>query len=168
MSTTAPAAAPVPIDTTKVVGRRTLRFNSIDDILTDAGQLASRPVRQLGNWSLGQASSHLANAMKISLDGADFRAPLFIRLLAPLFKRLLLRGGLRPGYKLPPDAGANLIPANSISTEQGLAELKDVTERLHREPQRMPSPFLGKLTKDEWNQLHMRHAELHLSFFVPE
>ncbi len=46
--------------------------------------------------------------------------------------------------------------------------LKTAIQPLHLEPQRMPSPFLGKLTKDEWDRLHMRHAELHLSFFVPE
>jgi hypothetical protein len=28
-------------------------------------------------------------------------------------------------------------------------------------------PVLGKLTHEEWTQLHLRHAELHLSFAVP-
>jgi hypothetical protein len=25
-------------------------------------------------------------------------------------------------------------------------------------------PVLGKLTHDQWKQIHLRHAELHLSF----
>jgi hypothetical protein len=35
---------------------------------------------------------------------------------------------------------------------------------LKTEPRRKPSPLFGELTIDEWNQLHCRHAELHLSF----
>ncbi len=41
-------------------------------------------------------------------------------------------------------------------------------DRLNREPQRYPSPVFGKMTKEEWDQLHLRHAEMHLSFYVPE
>jgi hypothetical protein len=36
------------------------------------------------------------------------------------------------------------------------------------EPQRFPSPFLGELTREQWDQLHCRHCELHLSFILPE
>jgi hypothetical protein len=35
---------------------------------------------------------------------------------------------------------------------------------LKTEPQRHPSPFFGTLTNEEWDALHCRHAELHLSF----
>jgi hypothetical protein len=49
-----------------------------------------------------------------------------------------------------------------------LNELRAAIDRLNREPKRAPSPVFGKMTREEWDQLHLRHAELHLSFFVPE
>jgi hypothetical protein len=40
--------------------------------------------------------------------------------------------------------------------------------RMKTESTRFPSPFLGELTRDQWDQLHCRHCELHLSFLIPE
>ena len=30
-----------------------------------------------------------------------------------------------------------------------------------------PHPVIGRLSAAQWNKFHLRHAELHLSFFVP-
>ncbi|MBX9787841.1 MAG: DUF1569 domain-containing protein [Pirellulales bacterium] len=35
------------------------------------------------------------------------------------------------------------------------------------ETRRVPHPVIGRLSVDQWNRFHLRHAELHLSFFVP-
>ena len=91
-----------------------------------------------------------------------------IRLFAPLIKKRLLRGPMSPGFKLPPAAAKELIPETPISAEPGLNELRSAIERLNCETHRAPSPVFGKMTREEWDQLHLRHAELHLSFFVPE
>ncbi|MEX2545983.1 MAG: DUF1569 domain-containing protein, partial [Phycisphaeraceae bacterium] len=58
-------------------------------------------------------------------------------------------------------------PPPEVSTEEGLARLRVAAERLNREPARAPSPLLGQLSRREWDQLHCRHAELHLGFVVP-
>jgi len=39
-------------------------------------------------------------------------------------------------------------------------------ERLRAGPPARPNVIFGPLTHDEWIQLHLRHAELHLSFFA--
>jgi hypothetical protein len=39
---------------------------------------------------------------------------------------------------------------------------------MKREAHREPHGFFGKLTHQQWDQLHMRHAELHLSFLVTD
>jgi hypothetical protein len=31
----------------------------------------------------------------------------------------------------------------------------------------MPNPVFGAMTPEDWKRLHLRHAELHLSFVVP-
>jgi hypothetical protein len=165
MSTVTNAA---PVNTVKVTGRRELHFSKLADIQAEAERLATVPVRQLGNWSLGQTFSHLARTMKMSLDGGNFRALWFIRLLAPLFKKKFLRDPMRPGFKLKSAAAEQLVPESPVSTPEGLDDLRKTIDRLQREPQRAPSPVFGAMTREEWDQLHLRHSEMHLSFFVPE
>jgi hypothetical protein len=164
---TATATSAAPVNTAKVSGRRELHFTKIGEIQADAERLASAPVRQLGNWQLGYALAHLAGAMKMSLDGASFRVPIYVRMIAPLFKKKLLRGPMKPGFKLPENASQELMPSGPVSTQEGLDDLRKTIDRLNRESQRHPSPVFGQMTRQEWDQLHLRHAELHLSFFVP-
>ncbi|HEY2825971.1 MAG TPA: DUF1569 domain-containing protein [Pirellulales bacterium] len=156
------------INTKRVQGRRELHFSTLSEVQKDAERLAAGQVRQLGNWPLGYALAHMAGAMKMSLDGAEFRAPFYIRLLAPLIKKGLLRGPMKPGFQLPQQATRDLLPLEPISTEEGLNALRKNIERLTRKPNRAPSPVFGAMTREEWDQLHLRHAELHLSFYVPE
>jgi len=166
---TATAAHAIPVVTTKVTGRRILRFTSLDDILKDAQQLAGGRVRPLGNWSLGQATEHLSRAMAMSLDGTNLgRAPLPIRImLRYVFKKRILTKGMRPGFNLKGPFADYIVPGAACPTEQGLTNLRSGIERLKREPQRHPHPAFGPLTREEWDLIHLRHAELHLSFFLP-
>ncbi|HEY2881434.1 MAG TPA: DUF1569 domain-containing protein [Pirellulales bacterium] len=170
MNTAVAADAPnhSKVNTKKVTGRRKLHFNTLAEIQADAERLAAINVRQLGNWPLGYALSHIAGAMRISLDGANFRVPFYIRLIVPLFKKKMLRDPMPAGFQLPKKASKQLIPDRQVSIEEGLNDLRATIDRLNREPQRHPSPVFGPMTREEWDQLHCRHSELHLSFFVPE
>jgi hypothetical protein len=168
MSTIAPDLVKPPVNTSKVVGRRELHFATLDQMSADAERLAAaKNVRALGNWSLGQALGHIAAAMDMAVDGAKFQAPWFIRMMAPLFKKKILTK-MSPGYRLPTIATKDLIPPPTISTEEGIARFRKSLSRLKATPNRAPSPFLGRLTREESDRLQMCHAELHLSFFVPE
>ena len=112
---------------------------------------------------------HLAATMEIGLDGAPFKAPWFIRLIAkPVFKRTS-RGFTRPmpaGYQLPSYAAQHLIP-DDTALEEAFARLRHAVERWSQEPQRHPHPVFGKLTEEEWVRLQLRHAEMHMSFVLP-
>jgi hypothetical protein len=72
-----------------------------------------------------------------------------------------------PGFKLPDDVAAIIVPPATTSLEQGLSAIRAALQRLKNETEREPSPFLGKLSLDESNRLQCRHSELHLSFLVP-
>ena len=163
-----PAATlgPVSIDTKQVEGRRTLRFTSLDDILADAEALAEVERRALGNWTLGQVCQHLAQPMDFCIDGFPFTLPLPIKIAGRLMKGRFLKKGFPTGAPLKGPTGV-LIPQEVLPTE-GLAELRRAINRLKREPQRVPSPLIGRLSREQWDQFHMRHAELHLSFILPE
>ena len=155
------------IDTGKVQGRRTVTFSSLQDVLADAERMSASNAKALGNWSAGQIFQHLAKVMDDSIDGSKLKVAWFIRLLAPLMKKRLLSGPMPPGFQLPAAAVAVLVPGPT-STEEGLAALRAAITRLERDPSRARNPVFGVLTHEEWNQLHLKHSALHLSFLVPQ
>ena len=70
---------------------------------------------------------------------------------------------MSPGFKLPKDVEVGFFPVVS-SPQEALEELRRAVGRLKTEKMTTRHPVLGKLTHGEWTQLHLRHAELHLSF----
>ena len=155
------------IDTSAVAERRTLRFQSLDDVVADAERLVQSPqVKMLGNWPLDQLLMHLATAINLSVDGNSFRAPWFIRLIAPLMKKRILTRGMRAGFRMPREAEAAFYP-KAPSTDAALDALRQAVKRVESQPMTASHPLFGRLTHEEWTQLHLRHSELHLSFAVP-
>lgn len=154
------------VNTKLVKGRRRVRFSNYDEMLADVRALAQGPTRQLGNWSLGQVCTHLAKGMDTAIDGPSFSPPWFVRLLGPLMKKRMLTRGMAPGFQLPKYAAALLPPETSAAA--GVAKLEKSVERVQREPARKSHIVFGKLSRDEWDAFLLRHAELHLSFLVPQ
>ena len=152
------------VDTRAVAGRREVHYNSLEELQADVEQLASGEIVSLGNWSAGQVFMHLARAMQMSIDGMDVRAPWFLRLGARLIRGRLIKGPMRPGFKLPAQAETALVPGGT-STEEGLAALRAAIARLQHESPRAVHPLLGALTPEQWMRLHLTHAALHTSFF---
>lgn len=155
------------VNTANVPGRRTLSFATLDEFLRDAETLAEGGYRTLGNWSYGQILGHLASAMNNSIDGFEFQASWFLRtFIAPLLKNSALTKPLKPGLKLP-KAAEPYLPDPSLTVEDSLAECQRAVERLATETPTAKHPFFGAMASEEWMALHLRHAELHMSFVVP-
>jgi hypothetical protein len=154
------------IDTRKVAGRRQLHFDTLADNLSEVERLNQGQINTLGNWSGGQILKHLATVMNGSIDGAPMRFAWPLRVLGRMLKGRILRSGMTPGFQLKRQAAEVLVPP-ATSWEEGLAIFRQAIKRLQTETKREPSPFLGPMTREEWDQLHCRHAELHLSFLVP-
>jgi hypothetical protein len=121
-------------------------------------------LKSLGNWTLGQAFAHVSGGMRVALDGTHLKAPFFIRWIAKLFLKRILRGPMPAGHTAPPEVQKEFIPDDSISTADGLAQLQTYVRRMRQEPQRHPHPAFGPLSREQWDQLTLRHAELHFSF----
>jgi hypothetical protein len=162
-----PEEMAMSVDTSKVPNRRPLHFQTIDDILRDVEHLNGGKVKEIGNWSGGQILRHLATVMNGSIDGMSMRLPWYFRILGKMMKGRILNKGMTPGFQLKGAAAAELIPP-ATSWEEGLQKFRQALGRLHTETKREPSPFLGSMTREEWDQLHCRHAELHLSFLAPD
>jgi len=94
------------------------------------------------------------------------KAPWFLRLIGPFVKRRIIKNGMSSGFKLPKEREATAFPAAS-SPQEALGKLRAAVGRLKQERMTARHPVFGKLTHEEWTRLHLRHAELHLSFAVP-
>jgi hypothetical protein len=157
----------MPVETKRVSGRRELHFHSLDEVVADAERLVASPTtKMLGNRSLGELLGHLATAINGSIDGVSIKVPLILRLIAPLLKGWLIKRPMAAGFELPAEAEAKFYPPVS-SAHEGLQKLQTAVGRLRTEKMAAKNPVLGKLTPEQWTQLHLRHAELHLSFAVP-
>lgn len=149
-------------------GRRQLHFQSLEEILSEVERLAARRVRTVGRWTFAQIVQHLADTMRCSLDGFGFQATWVARfLIAPLIKNSLLTKPMKPGFRLPSRA-QSLLPSADVSLEAARANLREALARYEFEQPTAAHPFLGRLAAQEWVSLQLRHAELHLSFVIPE
>jgi hypothetical protein len=156
------------IDTGNVQGRRDLHFISLDEMLTDAEGLAAAEsggkLRQVGNWSLGQACGHLATWTNFAYDGYPMKVPFFIKVMIRPMKNRFIKGPMPAGRSLPNVSGGT-FGIESLPTATGLANLKAATARLKAAAPKDPNPIFGEMEHDEWIAMALRHAELHLSFF---
>jgi Protein of unknown function (DUF1569) len=157
----------MPVNTAKVEGRRKLDFTSLEEVVADAERLSSGPVKALGNWSAGQIFRHLAIAYNGSIDGLALTFPWYLRVMAKLFKQKLLAAPMPAGFNLRGE-NANAVAPGPTTTEEGLADLRAAVARLQREPHRARHPMFGEISKEEWNKIHLNHADLHMSFLVPQ
>jgi hypothetical protein len=155
------------VNTAKVAGRRLLKFDTLDDILADVERLAQDKVRAIGNWSPGQNLTHLAIIMNGCMGGIPYKAPFYLRAVAWFLKNNFVKNPMPAGFDLPKAAAALLVPGET-SWEDGVQTIRVAIARMKTEPQRHPHPVLGALTRAQWDQLHCRHCELHLSFLIPE
>lgn len=151
---------------TQVTNRRTLTYATLQEIIDDATRLTAADAPTTGNWSNGQIFDHLARLMDYSLDGFSFQLPWLFRVLGKhYFKSRILKNGMLPGINLKGDSSKALLP-DTVDEQAGLEHLRHAIQRLISEPQRFPSPFFGELSREEWDLLHRRHAELHMSFIA--
>ncbi len=155
------------IKTQRVVGRRTVRYDSFAEVLADAERLTTIPVRTLGNWSSGQIYAHLARSIDVMIDGAPFAAPLPMRWFLRAIKGWILSRPLPAGFRLPKQA-ARLLPEDTLSTEAGLQLLRTAIARIQVTDTRAPHPAFGQCSRADWDAFQFRHCEMHMSFIVPE
>jgi Protein of unknown function (DUF1569) len=170
MSETIEAAAR-PVDTGNVPERRTLRFESIDEVLAEVDRLVGAEragrLRKLGNWTLGQTLGHLARWAEYSYTGIPMKVPFFIKWIIKRQKRKFLYEPMRAGVRIPRVPGGSLA-IDPMPLDEGLERMRRVMERLKVEAPTMPHALFGPLTHEEWIASQLRHAELHLGFLVPE
>ncbi len=148
--------------------RRTLHFNTLDDALTDVDRLAaangSGGLGRCGNWTFGQSLNHLATWVDYCYDGVPMTVPLPVKLVMRPMKRWFLHKPMRAGSRIPRIPGGTLA-TDLVPDASGVDHVRRSFARLRDEPPVRPHLIFGAMTHAEWIAMHLRHAELHLSFF---
>ena len=157
------------VKTVPAGGRRSLRFNSIEEALQDVDAIehadAAGQLTAVGNWTPGQVLGHVAAWIDYAYDGFPMRRPpwlirVVLRMLLPRF----LKKGMPSGQKIPGVAGGT-FGTDPLSVAEGARRLRAAFQRLQStEPAPYDSPAFVPLSHEDRIRLNLRHAELHLSF----
>jgi len=159
------------VDTARARDRRSLRFQTVDELLKEIDRLIKSDtvgkLRKSGNWSLGQAFGHLAAWINYGYEGYPFKTPWLIRVILRTRVKKYLRDGMPAGVRIPKvENGTHATDA--LSTAEGADRLRKALNRLQNgEPAKFESPAFGPMLDDQRIAFNLRHAELHLSFFQP-
>jgi hypothetical protein len=156
------------VDTKLVVNRRDVHYESLSDFLVDAERQAAGGAHCLGNWSLAQIFDHLSRSLRVAVDGTDAQFPGPARFLLHLIRKRFFSRPMKPGFHVPEKLEKVLRPGDGLATERSLQGLRAAVSRFETAAELTVHPAFGRLTRDEWLQLTLRHAELHMSFVVPE
>jgi hypothetical protein len=157
----------------KTTQRRNLRFESLDAAIEEAESLLQLEqqgkLTHVGQWTLGQALGHLATWANFPFDGypPEVHAPWFIRMILRAMRGAILKKGMMAGVRVGKVPGGTL-GTEVIPADEGLRRVKAAFARLQATAPAVSNPAFGKLTHEEWIQLNIRHAELHLSFQIPK
>lgn len=147
--------------------RRSLQFTTLDEVREDIETIAAGAYVTVGKWSFAQILDHLGSAMNSSIDGFSFRASWFVRwFVGPFIKNSVLTKQMKPGFNLPKKF-SSYLPHADCSMEEALPIVLKAIKRFDQEIPVADHPFFGKMASEEWMNLHLRHAEMHLSFVVP-
>lgn len=151
--------------------RRIVRFDSFEDYLAELERVAGENYQPVGKLSKGQIFKHLADSFTSSIDGfpEGLQGPWIIRkIIGPMLKNRILRTAMKPGINLPKKASDYHPDRQDFSPDESLKELLEALKRYQSEGGKVEHPYIGKLTPQEWDLLHLRHGELHLGFLVFE
>ncbi len=148
--------------------RRELKFDRLDDAISECAGLLESGYQQTGNWTLGQMCQHLRLTIEANMRGYPTWMNTLGLPLRPLLRvfalpRLLAGnsiGGVRTAGMFVPTT--DLDDRTEVRLlEACVGEFEEHTDPLH------PHPGFGRMTHEEFNRFHAAHAAHHLSFLIP-
>jgi len=156
----------------KKADRRTLKFSNLDDLLADAEAVTrggTHDAPATGNWSAAQNIYHVAFTIGMANRGSDIKIPLPMKFVGRTLKLLGAHAkSINPGINPPAKVAAAFAPPQDVAVDAAMQKLRDEIAYAKEHGMKFPSPLFGKLTHDQWVQMHCRHAELHFGFIQAE
>ena len=157
------------VDTRRSVRYRRLRFESIEDALSEIDRIvqadADGRLRTTGNWTAGQIMSHIAAWIEYGYTGYPMGPPpWFVRWILRRQLKKYLRNGMPRGVRIP-RIEQGTFGMDALPTPQAADRLRKAFKRLQDgDPVNFNSPAFGEMSLEDRIRLNLRHAELHLGF----
>ncbi len=148
--------------------RRRIEFASLHEVVPEVERLLAGHAT-VGNWSLGQICKHLSKVFDALVDGGPNKKPPSRVLRAAQWccpKWFFSTSGFPTGIR---------IPTTIVMPEPGSRDPRLECERLRAAlgrfvaaPGPFPThPYIGIMSKPEWDEFNRRHCAHHLGFAVP-
>ena len=147
---------------TKPTIARELKFSTLDDILAEAKRIAAQPeAASRGTWTAAQNVWHVGRFIKAGVEGYPAKVPFILKLLGPLFKKQFTTKGFSPGIKLPSQAADHMVAPVDTTTAQAMDMIESAVQGAKDKGFLPKNPMMGRMTQQQWIDLHCRHAEMH-------
>jgi hypothetical protein len=145
-------------------GRRTLQYESLDDVMPDVERLLEGH-KTVGTWSLAQICCHLSTVMRrvVDLPASTPQDP--SKWVGEDRKRQVFESRRLPeGLPGPPE----IMPTETLGEREEAERLRQTIAYYKASAgPAIPHRIFGPLSKDEWDRIQLIHFAHHLSFAVP-
>ena len=147
--------------------RRQLKFNTLNEALSEANRLLESGYVAHGKWSLGQICRHLYLVQDGSVDGYPKWFSLFA-FVRPVMRMTLLKRLLNGNSPAGIPTAPTFSPPNQLVDAAEITIFEASIERFqNHQGEFHPHPGFGKLPREQLEQLHAMHAAHHLGFLEP-
>lgn len=148
---------------------RELHFSNLDEILAEAKRIAAQPeCPSRGTWTPAQNIWHVGRVILASVEGFPADVPFFFKLVGPLLRNRFTQRAFNPGITVPSKLAEHFVADSTVTANQAL-ELFEQAVAKRRDQGYIPaSPLFGKMTSQQWEQMHCRHAEMHFGLIELE
>jgi hypothetical protein len=141
---------------------RELHLTTLDDILAEAKRIAAQPdATSRGTWTPAQNIWHVGRFIKAGVEGYPAKVPFILKLIGPLLKKRFTTTGFSPGIKLPSQAADHMVAPADTTIEQAMDMFETAVQGAKDKGFLPKNPMMGKMTPQQWIDLHCRHAEMH-------
>jgi hypothetical protein len=156
------------VNTKSSKDRRPLTLRSLDELRAEVKRIAAAEragrVRCAGNWTAGQVLGHLAFWVNTAFEWPkDFHVSILFKIIGPFMRRRMTETRMPSGVRSP-GLNEGTLGIDLLSIDEGERRMLEAIDRLDRGTPPDRHMFLGKMTKEQWIKLNLRHAELHCSF----
>lgn len=146
-----------------------LKFSSLDEVISLARRLEKEGYTRKGEWNLGQVCHHLACWLTYPVDGFPAQ-PLFVRWMLGIMrvtvgksqlKKILSPNGMRAKLPTLPESVSSGTERDAV----GVSELEKAIQKFkNHSGDYLPSPLFGRLDRETSLKLQLVHAGHHFSF----
>ena len=120
----------------------------------------------VGKWNLAQICKHLTIVLTGAVDGFDVKVPWFVKLVAPLiFRRILKTRSMPEGLK----ASEAVLPRPGLDPRAEVEALRAAVRLFLAHTGPFPAnPFVRRMSREAIEQFQCIHCAHHLSFALPD